>query len=164
MAINIPESAFAKFNEAVQLFMRTVTVVYPPKQEDCPNCVKQTFGGRSVNIYTPGGPIPFSTGMPCPYCGGAGVRLREVTENVEMRVYWDKKSFINMGIGVNIPDNSVQTIGYMSDYNKLIRANHIICYFQESEEKVKLSRSGEGYPTGFKQNPTQYVVILWERQ
>jgi hypothetical protein len=68
-----------------------------------------------------------------------------------------------VGIGVDIPEGSVQTIGYMSDYDKLIRAKHIICYFQNSEEKVNLSRSGEGYPTGFKQNPTQYVVMFWER-
>ena len=80
MAINLPASAFTKFNEAVLLFMRTATLVYPPKQEDCPNCIKQTLGGRSVNIYTPGGPVPFTTGMPCPYCNGQGYNETDTNE------------------------------------------------------------------------------------
>ena len=153
MAINLPASAFTKFNEAVTLFMRTATLVYPPKEEDCPNCILQTLGGRSINVYQPGGPVPFTNGMPCPYCNGQGVRLSEVSEDIDLRIYWDKRSFVDIGVDFDIPDGAVQTIGYMSDYEKMKRANELIVYFPDSEEKA----------TGFKQNPTQYVILFWKR-
>ena len=163
MAINLPASAFTKFNEAVLLFMRTATLVYPPIQEDWPNCIKQTLGGRSVNIYTPGGPVPFTTGMPCPYCNGQGVRLSEVTEDISLRIYWDKRSWISIGVDIDVPDGAVQTIGYMSDYEKMKKANKLIAYFPDSEEKASFTRMGEGFPMGFKQNPTQYITLFWRR-
>ena len=33
-----------------------------------------TMGGRSVNYYRSGGPIPFNRGTPCPLCGGKGFK------------------------------------------------------------------------------------------
>ena len=93
MAINIPTSVFKTYNEAIELFLQTVTIVYPPKKEDCPNCIFQTFGGRSINVYQAGGPIPFARGSICPFCHGRGVKLVETTEDVKVRVYWDKKYF-----------------------------------------------------------------------
>ena len=72
MAINIPSSVFNTYNEAVLLFTRTATLVYPEKKEDCPNCIIDNMAGRSrsVSRYQAGGPYPFERGMPCPYCGG----------------------------------------------------------------------------------------------
>ena len=163
MAINIPSSAFTKFNEAVQLFMQDCTLTYPPKKTDCPNCISQTFGGRSVNIYQPGGPVPFVSGAICPYCHGEGVKYTEVTAPIELRVYWEKKSWISVGTDIQVPDGAIQTIGYMSDHSKLIKSNSLTVYFKDSEAKVSFTRWGEGYPQGFKQNPTQYVAMFWKR-
>ena len=94
MAVNIPSSAFAKFNEAMLLFNRTVTLVYPEKRERCPNCITNTIGGRSINTYRSGGAFPFSRGVLCPLCGGKGVKLIESTEQVEMRIYYNRKFLI----------------------------------------------------------------------
>jgi len=38
MAISIPSSVFEVYNEALLLFTRPATLVYPAKREDCPNC------------------------------------------------------------------------------------------------------------------------------
>ena len=32
-----------------------------------------------------------------------------------------------------------------------------------SYNKMRYKRSGEPIPQGFKQNPTQYIVVFWER-
>ena len=60
MALNIPASAFNKLNEAILLFNRTCTLVYPEKQDRCGNCITNTIGGRSVNAYRSGGPASFN--------------------------------------------------------------------------------------------------------
>ena len=61
MPIVIPTGVFNVYNEAVELFERTVTLVYPEKKESCPNCYLDTMGTRtrSVSVYKPGGPYPF---------------------------------------------------------------------------------------------------------
>ena len=66
MALNLPSSAFTKLNEAILLFNRTCTVVYPERRQKCENCVVNTMGGRSANFYRAGGPIPFNRGTNCP--------------------------------------------------------------------------------------------------
>ena len=65
MALELPSSVFTKLNEAILLFNRTCTLVYPPKKEKCPNCYQNNIGGRSVNLYRSGGPMPFARGSKC---------------------------------------------------------------------------------------------------
>jgi len=162
MAINIPASAFTKFNEAMLLFNRTVTLVYPEKRERCPNCITNTIGGRSINTYRSGGAFPFSRGVLCPLCGGKGVKLIESTEQVEMRIYYNRKDWINVGFEVDIPSGSLQTIIYMSDYVKAVKAKELIVDVGKYN-KLRFKRRGEPFTQGLKQNPTQYAVIFWER-
>lgn len=162
MALKIPSSVFDKLNEAILLFNRTATVVYPERQEKCPNCYQNTMGGRSVNYYRSGGPIPFSRGVPCPLCKGKGFRNVEATDSVELRIYHNKRDFINVGFNVDVPNNVIQTVGYMSDYVKLTRAKEILVDIG-THNKGRYKRISEPYTQGFKQNPTQYIVIFWER-
>ena len=91
MPITIPSGVFDVYNEAVLLFTRTATLVYPEKREQCPNCYMNTMGTRnkSVSVYRPGGPYPFDRGMPCPYCNGKGHKAVEVSDDITLRIYWD---------------------------------------------------------------------------
>ena len=162
MALNLPESAFTKLNEAILLFNRTCNLVYPEKRTDCPNCVVNTFGGRAVNVYSAGGPIPFNRGVECPYCGGEGVKNEETTESVELRIYYRRRDFIDVGFDADIPNNVIQTVGYMSDYEKLTQAKELLVDVGKYN-KGRYKRISEPYNQGFKQNPTQYIVIFWER-
>jgi hypothetical protein len=50
MAINIPASVFKTYNEAVLLFTRTATLVYPEKREQCPNCYMDTMGIENFGL------------------------------------------------------------------------------------------------------------------
>ena len=121
-----------------------------------------TMGGRSVNYYRSGGPIPFNRGTPCPLCGGKGFKSIEATDSVELRIYYRRRDFIDVGFQADVPSNVVQTVGYMSDYVKLTRAKELLVD-TGTHNKGRYKRISEPYVQGFKQNPTQYIVIFWER-
>ena len=121
-----------------------------------------TMGGRSVNYYRSGGPIPFNRGTPCPLCGGKGFKSIEATDSVEVRIYYRRRDFIDVGFQADVPNNVVQTVGYMSDYVKLTRAKELLVD-TGTYNKGRYKRISEPYVQGFKQNPTQYIVIFWDR-
>ena len=168
MAINIPSSVFDIYNEAVELFTRTATLIYPPKKESCPNCYLDSLGtrARSISKYKPGGPIPFVDGMPCPYCNGQGYRATETTEDVTVRMYFSRKDFVDIGIPIDLANNVVQIIFKSEDIAKAERANYLQpkSYGDISTfHTIKLKRTGASFPQGFKQNPQKYYVTFWER-
>ena len=162
MVLKISPNVFKQLNEGILLFNRTATVVYPPQKEKCPNCYQNTMGGRSVNSYKPDGPVPFSRGVLCPVCGGEGFRSIEGKDSVELRIYYNKREFVNVGFDVDVPNNVIQTIGYMDDYVKLSRAAELLVDVG-SHNQGRYKRLSEPYTQGFKQNPTQYIVLFWER-
>ena len=167
MAINIPSSVFDTYNEAVLLFTRTATLVYPEKREQCPNCYMNTMGTRnkSVSVYKTGGPYPFERGMPCPYCNGKGYKASAASDEITLRIYWNKKSWVDIGIPIDVPDGSIQTISYMTDLPKIEQCKYLIPNYDgiEKYDKAKYIRNGGSYPQGFKQNNTKYIVTFWNR-
>jgi len=168
MAINIPSSVFDTYNEAVLLFTRTATLVYPEKKEDCPNCIMSTMGvsNRSISIYQTGGPYPFDRGMPCPYCNGKGYKATEATDSITLRIYWDRKNWVKTGAEINIPDGGIQTIAYMTDLDKIEKCKYMIPIYDGIEKydtNAKYEKAGISFPQGFKQNATKYVVTFWNR-
>jgi len=166
MAISIPSSVFEVYNEALLLFTRPATLVYPAKREDCPNCTYSSFGTRtkSISVYTDGGPIPFERGMPCPYCNGRGYKEIEATTDIECRIYWERKYFIDVGISIDRPDMMIQTISKTSDFDKINKANYLIPHYGDMDKYVnqKFQKHGQSYPQGFKQNKVKYFVTFWK--
>ena len=167
MAIVIPSGVFNIYNDAVDLFVRTATLVYPEKKEQCPNCYLDTMGTRtrSVSVYRSRGPYPFTRGMPCPYCNGKGYKAVETTEDITLRIYWNRKFWVDIGIPIDIPDGSIQTISYMTDLEKINKAKYLIPNYDgiEKYDNGRYERAGSSYPQGFKQNETKYVVTFWTR-
>ena len=79
-----------------------------------------------------------------------------------MRVYYNRKDFIDIGFEADVPNNVIQTIGYMSDYADIAKAKELLVSVG-AHNQGRYKRLSEPFPQGFKQNPTQYVVIFWER-
>jgi hypothetical protein len=142
-------------------------LVYPEKKEDCPNCRSDTLGTktRSVSVYVANGPYPFERGMPCPYCNGQGFKAVESTDEIVLRIYWDKRFWVNVGFPLDVPDGSIQTIAYMVDLPKIEKCKYLIPNYDgiEKYDKSKYQRTGPSFPQGFKQNNTKYVVTFWKR-
>ena len=160
--LTLASSVFTKFNEAVLLFNRTCTLHYPPRQQRCENCVTNTIGGRSTIFFRSGGHIPFSRGTNCPLCGGAGFKEIDSQESVELRIYYNRKDFIDVGFNADIPNNVIQTVGYADDYEKITKAEELLVDVGKHNQG-RYKRISEPYNQGFKQNSTQYIVIFWER-
>ena len=170
MDFNIPSDIFDCYNDAVsQIFNRTATLIYPEKKEDCPNCILDTMGTgrRSISQYQDGGPYPFTRGMPCPYCNGAGYKAIESTDTINLRIYWDRKNWVKTGASIAIPDASIQTISYMTDLDKIEQCKYLVPKYDGIENyqtSAKYQKAGSSFPQGFNQNSTKYVVTFWKEQ
>jgi len=98
-------------------------LVYVPIRQSCANCIFDTLGQKSSNIYNGTGPEPFTDGL-CPYCNGLGFKLQQVTETIKLRINWSPKPGQN-GVPVIIPEGSIQIIGFLSDLPKVMRTASI---------------------------------------
>lgn len=156
--VKIPQAVFDQYNAVMDDFITdnfgvNCRLSYQALQVECPNCIVDLIGHKSSNLYKSGGPQPFNDGMICPYCNGEGFRLDTPEEVVKVRVYWTKKEWLKLGDNVNIPDGSVQVIGFMTDMPKFKRANHChILSDQIGANDYKFALSAEVFPWGFKKN------------
>jgi hypothetical protein len=156
MTIEIPRGLIDKYYEAADLFInsdiigRKCTLIYPPKREQCTNCVIKPVGASSTNIYRNGGPMPFTFGG-CPLCGGNGYKESEVFDYIRLRIYWNRADWITKGKVLNIEDAEVMAIGFMSDLPKLLRAIEIVLITNQ-EPKHRMVLTGKPHPHGFGRN------------
>jgi hypothetical protein len=111
-------------DDGIANFGKTCLLVYPQRATQCPNCVWDSLAKKSKNIYKPGGPIPFTTGL-CPVCGGNGL-INEVSKTVpiKMIVEWNPKSFLYLipTNTIQMPYGSCETLGYMSDIPSILQS------------------------------------------
>jgi hypothetical protein len=105
-------------------------------------------GAGSTNTYRNGGPAPFTFGL-CPLCGGNGYRETEVSDNIQLRIYWNKADWIKIGTTINIADASAMIIGFMADVPKLLNATEIILVREQNELNCRSVLLGPPYPHGF---------------
>lgn len=154
--INIPDSIFAKYYEAVDSLyacnhIADETTLVTETRSNCPNCIP---GASSV--YKTGGPIPFSIG-PCPYCGGQNEIVSISNETIYLRTYPNKRNWIKIG-NIEAPNGAVQIIGKIADLKKIQLCNYMI-FFPSSDWKYKLD--SDPFPFGFgKKQFVAYCVKL----
>jgi hypothetical protein len=138
------------------------TLNFPPKKEACDNCLFDSNTNSSSNIYKTGGPIPFQKYGLCPRCQGSGYLEMPKTEDVRLRVYWDKSTWKALGINVLDPDTTCVVIGYMDDLAKLEKANTILLNSNIANiRKYLCTRNGEALPHGFRRN--RYFIQAMKR-
>lgn len=101
------------------------TLHFPANNSECPNCVYDSFNRRSSSIYKTGGDMPFENYTTCPMCGGTGRLTLPSTDAIRLRVYWETKSWIDIGLTFEVPSGVAMVIGYMNDVIKYKRAERI---------------------------------------
>jgi hypothetical protein len=142
-------------------FGHPCTLIYPHQDTECPNCIRDPRTKRSSGIYKTGGPTPFPNHTTCPYCGGEALAT-EVTEPIRLRVYWQPKDWIDIGIKIDNPDQTAMTIGYMVDLPKVEKAQCILLEKKMATvRKYKCKRKGEAAPWGFHHD--RYFIQYMER-
>ncbi len=161
----IPNKVFEKYKEFCDGFIEELgvdaVINYPTLKINCENCYNNTMPGMGPsNYYRTGGPYPFSQGEVCPYCEGKGYRETPSTDPIQLRAYFDRKSWSKIRIPVGIKDGSVWTIGYMADLIKVQRAAYITI---PSDSLLPLTYTliQEPIPWGIGRN--KYFSAFWER-
>lgn len=154
MTITIPNEIFQKYNEAVDALIecpytsKQVTIYYPGIKEECGNCITSMIGDTSTNIYRHGGPAPFSFGS-CPMCGGNGLREKETTDTIRLRVYFSRKEWIKIAPSVEVPDATALILGYNSDLGKIRKASEFVLSGDNNTPQFRFNLASEPLPHGF---------------
>lgn len=166
MAFTIPDGVFDIYYEVCNELLanthtsKRCTIVYPEKKLECPNCVYNPFGG-STNTYKAGGPIAFDGGI-CPYCTGQGYTVLESTEDIRLRVFFNKKEWSKFAGSVQIPEADAMTIGYTSDLPKILAGNKVVLAADESGyADWSFYLAGQPMLHGFGRN--MYFITFWKK-
>lgn len=163
--ISIPNLVWDKYKEVVDAmtsdwFGINCRLYYPAIKTICINCDFNPMTQRSNNTYKVGGPIEFDSGI-CPYCNGDGYTNEETSDIIKMRCYFNKKEWVKVNLPVQIKDGMVQTIGFMADAPKCLRASRMrVGIDNEKFLSTDYTLSGYPMPHGFKKN--LYFVAFWE--
>lgn len=143
---------------------KTCKIIYPQKNNSCPNCIQDTDTNASTGIYKTGGPVPFTNYTICPYCGGLGKLYIEESETVKLRVYFNQKQFVKIDEfkSIVIDNDVIQIIGYLTDLPKLERAKELIVDTPiEGYKQYSFQPLSAPNPWGFRQN--RYFIQMWKR-
>ncbi|NBO99645.1 MAG: hypothetical protein EBU90_05900 [Proteobacteria bacterium] len=160
MGINISPSVFDKYYEMIDstfdIFGVTCQLVSIDKIEEI--------------IYNPNNNIPNKISINAHKIGGGHLydvgkktyKEVEVLTDIKLKVYWDSKQWIGATSNIQIPDGSIQTVGMMSDLEKVLNAKSLIVHKGIKDIKeMRFQRSGEHIPIGIKQD--RYFACFWSR-
>ncbi len=158
MSINVPESVFQKYFDVIDstfnIFGVTCQLVSIEKIEE---------------IVLPDNNLPVINSINNTIIdsdhnrGTTTVREVETLTDIKLKVYWDAKEWIGVGTDtLNLPDGTIQTIGFMSDLQKILSAKELIVHKGIKDIKeMRFSRQGEHIPMGLKQE--RYFACFWTR-
>ena len=158
MPINIPQSVFDKYYDVVDstftIFGVTCQLVYIEKVEEISNTLDNIPGHPSINAHRRKQELHKRQNKV--------IREVEKLEDINIKVYWDSKSWTKVGSDMVIPDNSIQTIFYATDLPRIMRAKELIAHKGIKDLKeMRFKKMGEPFPMGLKQE--RYFGCFWER-
>src|SRR5210317_637067 len=124
MPISVPSSVFDKYFDVIDstfdIFGVTCQlvsieqveeIVYPDNNYPVINSINDTIIEGDYNI------------------GTTTIKEVENLTDIKLKVYWDAKEFIAVGNSeLNVPDGSIQTIGFMSDLQAVLAAKQLIVH------------------------------------
>lgn len=159
MSINIPQSVFDKFNEGIDYTIERFGVV----------CQLVSIDKLEEEVKNPNNNIPDKNSINAHRLrdgeynrGNKTIKEIEVITDIKLKVYWDARSWINVTGAIQVPNNSIQTIGYMTDLPKVLKAKLLIVNKDIKDYKeMRFQRTGEHIVTGFGQN--RYFACFWSR-
>ena len=154
MPLNIPQSVFDKYYDIIDstfdIFGVTCQLVTVEKKEfiidnNLPpvNTINNRRGGGNTNTQKI-------------------VKEVETLFDIQLKVYWDQKEWIGVTDNIQVPNSAIQTIGMMSDLNKVLKAKHLIVHKGIKDIKeIRFIRHGEHIPLGIKSE--RYFGCMWKR-
>lgn len=159
MGITIPESVFDKYYEIIDstfdIFGVNCQLVSIDKKEEIVYNPENNFPDRnSINDHMRGGGNRNR--------GTVTIKEVEILTDIKLKVYWDNKEWIRLSDNIVVPDASIQTIFFMSDLPKILRARYLIAHKDiKNYKESRFERVGEHIPLGLRQN--KYAACFWKR-
>jgi hypothetical protein len=159
MPVNVPESVFEKYFDVIDstfdIFGVTCQLVSIDKMEEI--------------VYTPTNNIPEKNSINVHRLRDGNyersnkiIKEVEVLTDIKLKVYWNPKEWINITGAIQVPDNVIQTIGFMKDLPQILKAKALIVHKDIADYKeMRFQRMGEHIPMGLRQ--TRYFSCLWSR-
>lgn len=159
MTINISQSVFDKFNEVIDSTFNIFGVT----------CQLVSLEKREIIVDNPDNNLPIINNINDHRRGGGDrnrgtkiIKEVETLTDITLKVYWDNKQWISLAQDIVIPDAAIQTIGFMSDFDKIMSAKALIVHKGiKSYKEMRFQRVGEHVPVGLKQN--RYFACYWKR-
>lgn len=159
MPVNVPESVFDKYYDVIDstftIFGVTCQLVSIDKVEEI--------------VYNPANNVPEKNSINAHRIRNGDyerqqkvIKEVEVLKDIKLKVYWDQRQWINAGGGIQVPDGSIQTIGFMTDLPEVLKAKALIVHKDVKDYKeMRFERLGEHIPAGLRQN--RYFACMWKR-
>jgi hypothetical protein len=159
MPVNVPESVFAKYYDVIDSTFDIFGVM----------CKLVSTNRIEETVYTPTNNIPEKNSInvhrlnnPDYERGNKIIREVEVLTEIKLKVYWNPKEWINVVGDIQVPNNVIQTIGFMKDLPQILKAKALIVHKDIQDYKeMRFERMGEHIPMGLRQN--RYFSCLWNR-
>lgn len=155
----IPSQLFTKYAEFADAMLATsgfgvnCKLVYMEKIQVIDDVVPNLKQRKLMNLQDTSPDSGFKR-------GDTSFKTVETTEDITLRVYWDKKDFKKFG-NIEVPDGAIMTIGAYADLQKLSRAKTLIIETAKTGHvEWRFVRSAEPTLHGLDQN---YVMCFWSR-
>lgn len=160
------DSFFKSFNNMIMDELEEfITLYYPEKREECPNCYIDTFAGimKTVSKYKNNGPMPFTNGMPCPYCDGNGYKSIEQKENIPGRIYTENKNYQTFK-NLNLSSGQILFVCRIDFFTKILMSKYMRPVTEIHDLTIeKYELVGQPEHTGFTINPVKYITSIWKK-
>lgn len=117
------------------------------------------FAKSCVLVYAGGAPAPSQN----PWAGG-GDSPSAHTDTVNLSISWEERDYwVRLPSGTKAPEGAIQTKGYMTDVDKVIRASYLLVEDPLGRGlRQKFERAGDPVdPSNIIQN--RYFVCNWRR-
>lgn len=157
--VSIPSGVFTKYAEFADAMLNLsgfgtqCKIVYTEKIEIIERSVPSLKQRKVMNLQDISPDSGFKRGE-------RSFKTIENTEDIVLRVYWDKKDFKKFG-NVEIPDGSVMTIGKYSDLKKITRAKALLINTDKTgHSEWRFVKTAEPTIHGLNSN---YIMCYWER-
>lgn len=157
--VTLPSVIFTKYAEfadamlASSGFGLSCKLVYTDKIEVIEESVPAIKQRKLMNLQDTSPDAAFKR-------GDSSYKTVETTENIVLRVYWDKKDFKKFG-NIEAPDGSIMTIGKYSDLDKINRAKALLIDTAKTGHiEWRFVKTSEPTVHGLDQN---YFMCFWGR-
>lgn len=158
--VTIPSGVFNKYAEFAdamltpEVFGTACKLVYTDKIQVIDNSVPEIKQRKLMNLQNVSPQSGFKRGE-------ISYKTVETTEDITLRIYWDKKEFKKFG-NIEAPDGSLMTIGAYADLPKINKAIALLINTDKNgHADWRFTKIGE--PTLYGLDSKNYFMCFWGR-